>query len=528
MASSFRDTRRRAPVRWWHRSGASRLRHVDIMLLARFAVCLGVAGVGVVPVRAEPDAEPGDVATETGLVQRIRTAIVRAKLGDQLGVSLVDVRSGRSLFAHNPMLPLDPASNQKLVTAAAALIELGPDFRMLTGLYGQVEQDAVVSGLYLKGYGDPTLQSADLVGLAEQIVARGVQSVDEVVVDGGYFDDRTLPPGFEAQPEEISPFRSAVAAVSVNANAYTLRVAPGSAVDAPARVRVDAEGYFALSNGITTSERGVANVIAVQNQKNDKLALRVSGTVPLGTPALAYRRRVEAPLYFAGYTLVEALRALRVQVPRRVRLASLPSGLPLLASRRSPPLAEQLSALGKQSDNFVAEMLLKVLGAERAGLPGSTDHGSRIALQALKRLNVSPGGVRILNGSGLFAPNRIAAGQLTQLLAAMYNNPSTRPEYVAHLAIAGLDGTLSKRLTQLPSPRVVRAKTGTLDDVIALSGYVLGRTPERVFAFSVLANGVSGKQQAARDLADAVALNAAQHLWTVPKAALRPALPATP
>ncbi len=505
MASSFRDTRRR---------------------LALFAVWVGIAVAGIADVRAEPAAEPGDVATETGLVKRIRAAIDRAGLGEQLGVSLLDVRSGRSIFAHNPMLALDPASNQKLVTAAAALTELGPDFRMLTGLYGRMEGDAVVSGLHFKSYGDPTLQSADLVGLAEQLVARGVKSVDEIIVDGTYFDDQILPPGFDAQPNEISPFRAAVAAVSVNASAYTLRVAPGTAVDAPAHVSLDAEGYFALSNGITTSERGALEVIAVQNQKDDKLVLRVSGSVALGTPVVAFRRRVEAPLYFAGYALVEALRAVRIQVPRRVRVAKMPSGLALLASRRSPPLAEQLSALGKHSDNFVAEMLLKVLGAERGGLPGSTESGARVALHALKRLNVSTGGLRILNGSGLFAPNRVAAGQLTQLLAAMYNNPGTRPEYVAHLAIAGVDGTLSRRLTQLPAPRVVRAKTGTLDAVITLSGYVLGRTPERVFAFSVLANGVRGKQQAARELADAVALNAAQHLWTVPRSALQTAEPA--
>jgi D-alanyl-D-alanine carboxypeptidase/D-alanyl-D-alanine-endopeptidase (penicillin-binding protein 4) len=79
----------------------------------------------------------------------------------------------------------------------------------------------------------------------------------------------------------------------------------------------------------------------------------------------------------------------------------------------------------------------------------------------------------------------------------------------------------------LPSPRIVRAKTGTLDDVVALSGYVLGRTPERVFAFSVLANGIKGKQQAARDLADSVALNVAQHLWTVPRTTAQPGV-ATP
>lgn len=464
------------------------------------------------PVHADGEAAP-EVATEVGLSRRIAAAIAKAGLPDQLGVSVVDVRSGRSIAAHNPTLPLDPASNQKLITAAVVLGELGGGFRMLTGAYGQLENGAVTSGLYLKGYGDPTLTSADLIEIAEQLAARGVRQVDEVIVDGSYFDEQQLPPGFDQQPAEISPFRAAVAAVSVNANAFALRVGPGSSAGAPAQVWVDAEGHFDVTNALSTTEGGAPQVIADQNQRGDKLVLRLSGSVPLGSPTVVFRRRVESPLYYAGYTLVEALRALRIQVPRRVRIAPLPSGLPLLASHRSRPLAEQLSALGKNSDNFTAEMLLKVLAAERVGVPGRTENGARIAQQTLRRMGLPMGGLAIVNGSGLFAPNRVTAAQLTKLLATVYNDPGLRPEFTAHLAVAGVDGTLSKRMSALPAPRIVRAKTGTLDNVIALSGYVLGRTPERVFAFSVIANGVRGKHRAARDLADTVAAEVAMHLW---------------
>jgi D-alanyl-D-alanine carboxypeptidase/D-alanyl-D-alanine-endopeptidase (penicillin-binding protein 4) len=95
----------------------------------------------------------------------------------------------------------------------------------------------------------------------------------------------------------------------------------------------------------------------------------------------------------------------------------------------------------------------------------------------------------------------------------MYSDPALEPEFVAQLAVAGVDGTLTKRFSQLPAPRIIRAKTGTLDDVVALSGYVLGRVPERVMAFSVLCNGVHGKQAEARALADQIATDIARHLW---------------
>jgi D-alanyl-D-alanine carboxypeptidase/D-alanyl-D-alanine-endopeptidase (penicillin-binding protein 4) len=107
----------------------------------------------------------------------------------------------------------------------------------------------------------------------------------------------------------------------------------------------------------------------------------------------------------------------------------------------------------------------------------------------------------------------MSATQLTQLLSAMYADMSVRPEYLAHLAIGGLDGTLANRFGTLAVARTVRAKTGTLNDTIALSGYVLGPAPERAVAFSFLANGVSGKHHAARTLADQIASSIAHYLW---------------
>ena len=314
--------------------------------LARLACVAAAVWICAAPRALWADAT-SDISTETGLVARVREAIARAALGDQLGVSVVDARSGRVLLAHNALLPLNPASNMKLITAAATLTELGADFHILTGLYGRVQDDAVVGGLYLKGYGDPTLQSADLVALAQQLVARGIHQVDEVVVDGSYFDDQVLPPGFGEQPAEVSPFRAAVAAVSVDGNAFTMRINPGASAGAPASVWTDAEGHFTVSSSVTTSESGAPNVVAVQTQKADKLALRLSGSVPLGISGVGYRRRVESPLYYAGYVLVEALRAQHVQVPRRVRLAPIENGATLLASHDSPPLATMLTALGK-------------------------------------------------------------------------------------------------------------------------------------------------------------------------------------
>ena len=229
------------------------------------------------------------------------------------------------------------------------------------------------------------------------------------------------------------------------------------------------------------------------------MTLRVRGTVPLGIRGVSYRRRVENPLPFAGHAFVEALRRLGIHTPVRVRIGPTPASAPLLTSHRSAPLFEILGALGKDSDNFVAEMVLKVIGAERRR-PGRTAEGAAAALAVLESAGVPHGAATVVNGSGLFDGNLVAASHFTKLLSHVYRNPAIRSEYLAQLAVGGVDGTLANRLRDVPRG-VVRAKTGTLGDAIALSGYVLGPNDEAL-AFSVLTNGVRGKHGPARSLCD--------------------------
>jgi D-alanyl-D-alanine carboxypeptidase/D-alanyl-D-alanine-endopeptidase (penicillin-binding protein 4) len=474
------------------------MRDLRPRLLAALAALLALASLS-----------PGRAQT-TGLSSTLTTLVGEAGLGEQVSITVADAISGSRLFEHHPDLQLNPASNQKLVTAAAALSILGAETRFRTGLYGRVEGNAVTGGLVLRGMGDPSLHQSDLAELARDLERRGVRSVDEIVVDATYFDAQMLPPAFDQQPNEVAPFRAATGAISVDVNAYVLRVRPGDTVGAPARVDVDGDGYFRIESQITTSEGGAPNVIADQRADGAQLRLTLRGSVPLGSAQLSYRRRVENPVAWSGHLLHDALVDTGIRVSGGVRIASTPSDAPLLAMHQSRPLAELVTALGKQSDNFVAEMLFRDLGAERHR-PGRVEDSIAAVRAYLADARVE-GEPAIVNGSGLFQGNRISS-ELTRVLVHAYNTPSISSEYVSHLAIGGVDGTLERRLHDLPAPRVVRAKTGTLDDAIALSGYVLGPTPARTYAFSVLVNGARGRQGAARTLADAIARACAEDLW---------------
>ncbi len=460
-----------------------------------------------------PAARPPSAEEKAGLAARLSDLIRAAGLGDNLGVVVAHATTGERLYTLNPEIPRNPASNMKLVTAATALTELGADFRMRTTISGALLPDGGVETLVLRGEGDPTLGYENLLALARKLVDLGVRRVDNIVVDGSYFDDQILPPAFEQQPHEIASFRAAVAAVSVDRNAYELRIAPGPAADAPANVLLRCPDHFAIESSVVTAASGTPNLVADQKQQGELLGLKLSGSVPLGVRGVGYERRIESPLPYAGHCLKSALRAQRINGGMRVRVGNVPSGLGLLAAHESEPLSSVLLPVGKNSDNFFAEMLLKVVGAHAARAPGSSARGAERAQALLEQSGVARGAAKIVNGSGLFKGNAISPDHIVKVLVHVNNDPAVRSEYQSQLAIAGSDGTLHGRITNLAHPRIVRAKTGTLDDVIALSGYVLGPQPESTLAFSFLINGVSGKQWKARALADDMVRVLAEYLY---------------
>jgi D-alanyl-D-alanine carboxypeptidase/D-alanyl-D-alanine-endopeptidase (penicillin-binding protein 4) len=462
------------------------------------SVACALALLCVLRAHAE-DSAPAQAA----LIEHINELLTKANLGPRVSLSVIELGSAQTLIAHNATVPLNPASNLKLLTAATAMIELGPEFRTRTAMFGK-EAPRMEGGVCIRGQADPSLTRADLSSFAQRLLEDGVREVDAVVIDGSYFDAQILPPAYEQQPNEFAPFRAAIAAVSVNANAYALRVKPGPKLGAPVIAAVDGSGYFDLENALTTSAASAPNVAATERDLGDRIELSLQGSVPLGSGQVLYMRRVTSPLAYAGYVFIDALHAAGIKTPERVTIGTCAADAPLIVMRNSPALAESLSRMGKDSDNFVAEMVLKTLGAERQRKPGTSAGGVSVVMNTLQRLHLPLAGVTMINGSGLFQGNRVTTALLSQLLLAMYRNPSLRDDFIAHLAVGGVDGTLARRFRNLPAPRIVRAKTGTLDDAIALSGYVLGPTPERAFGFSFLANGVTGKHGQARDLIDHV------------------------
>lgn len=410
----------------------------------------------------------------------------------ELTARVSDALSDRELGSVAPHLPLNPASNQKLLTMAVALERLGPDYRFSTSLHGRPAGDSL-SELVLRSNGDPTLSLDDLVHLARELGAQGYRRVTgDVLVDQSAFDRAWDPPGYEKHPDEWATYRAPVSAVAVDGNALTVHVA-ASAPGEPARVWVTPDGLATLRGSVTTGPGGRPQDVRLSvRSQNGGLELMVGGTMPQRQAPLAFRRRIADPELAPGRALLGLLREQQLTVTGSVRSG----GAEIQAERvgvRSRSLAEVLHALGKHSDNFVAEMLLKAVGANASGAVGSSAAGATVIEEYLSRHAALDLGTRLQNGSGLYDANRVSAFTLTRVLGAVANDPRVYPEFLASLSIGGLDGTLSQRFRALRNSRTLRAKTGTLASVTALSGYVLRAAPNGPLAFSVLLNGVGNK-----------------------------------
>ncbi len=433
--------------------------------------------------------------------------------GFHVGVEVVEIETGRVLAAAGEHQPLNPASNEKIVTAITVLSMLHPEFRVETGLFGPSTKGSVLSGsLVLRGYGDPSLRVGDLYAMALELKRDGVKRIDGgIIVDQRFFDDQYTPPAFDQQPGEWMPFRANVSALSLDENVLVATIRPSGGGVATVTIwppgLVDVEGTVKLDEGKPTVQLALAK--AEGNPQRMKAI--VSGTIPGDVRGVTYYRRVEDPSLLGGYALKAVLTDLGIEVKGDVKVGS--GGGTLLAKHKSAPLAALLLPVGKDSDNFYAETLLKVLGGEKKGKPATSAKGAEIVTEFLGKIGALDAGVTISNGSGLFDGNRATAHELATALRWAYREPSLHAEMLTQMSIGGIDGTLRGRFKSEHERRAIRAKTGTLDDAVALSGYVLAPPGKSAVAFSVLVNGCKGRVGVARGFADKIVEKIVKELW---------------
>ncbi|MFC5301653.1 D-alanyl-D-alanine carboxypeptidase/D-alanyl-D-alanine-endopeptidase [Azospira restricta] len=385
------------------------------------------------------------------------------------------VDAGKPLLAHNAERPMNPASVMKLVTAYAALDLLGPAYTWKTeALADAPPADGRLAGnLYLRGSGDPGLDLERFTQLLRQLKNRGVAEIDgDLVLDRGAF---RLPPhdpaAFDNQP--LRAYNAGPDALLIDHKSLRVTLVPDTAAR---RVEVFAENPAA---GVRLDGR-VAFDEAPCNSWRERLQVGVDGAT-LSLAGSYSGRCGEKTLHLAPWPadrqveqLFRALwRELGGRFAGRVRDGETPAGARLLYAHESPPLAEQLRGMNKWSNNVTARQVFLTLAAERPATPDA-------ARQAIGRWLATKGvaGSVLDNGSGLSQAERLSAAGLGRLLLDAWDSP-VMPELLASLPIAGSDGTLKKRLQDGPAAGRAHLKTGYLDGVRSIAGYVLDTSGRR-------------------------------------------------
>ncbi len=447
---------------------------------------------------------------------RLRADIERA-LGDPAlahsgaGVLVVSLDRGDTLFSRDPDRLFTPASNLKLFTTASALGLLGPDHRFRTPLLatGALRGDTLRGDLVLVGHGDPDLVTADLATLADTVVARGVRVVDgDVRADASWFDDVEWGTGWmwDDGPYWYWPY---VSALTLNDNTVTLVVRPGAAPGRPVAIELDPPtAYVRVDSRATTVSGGDAAGLTVTRHWTPvkENVVDVTGTLPAGADSVVEVRTVEDPALYAATVFAELLQARGVDVLGSARRAPLTPGeaVDTLAVHTSDSLAVSVRNFLKVSDNLTGEQLVKTIGAETAGPPGSYPAGIAAERAFLAReAGIDTTAFVLADGSGVSRYNLVTPGQIVRVLRFLAGRDDLAPAFLPALPVAGVDGTLGDRMKGTPAEGRARAKTGTLSGVTALSGYVPSADGERI-AFSLLFEFFDGSSAPRRAVQDSI------------------------
>jgi D-alanyl-D-alanine carboxypeptidase/D-alanyl-D-alanine-endopeptidase (penicillin-binding protein 4) len=470
------------------------VKHVLIAAAAAALVAFGS------PTRAAPPSREVEAALQ-------KIAEGSALSGARAGILAVSLDSGKVVFSKDPDVLLNPASNVKLFTSAAALARLGPEYRFSTEFFleGAAPGRGAARTLHVRGRGDPTVVTERLWAMAGELEHLGLSRVGDVVLDDGFFDAAREGPGYDQEQGDRS-YLAPAGALSLNFNSIAIHVVPGDRRGAPARVEIEPDsGYFEVVNRVVTAgPRAARRLVPSSEARGGKQRIVVTGRVPAGGRAQVVWRKIDDPPAYFGHTLKRLLELRGVRVGGRVRTGPVPPGARLVYVAQSEPLGDVVRRLNKTSNNFTAEQILKTLGAEVKGAPGSWPKGVEAVEDFLAEIGIPRGAYVMQNGSGLNDTNRFSARQTVTLLRAMHARTTLWPEFLTSLPVAGRDGTIRWRMDGTEAAGRVRAKTGTLDGVTSLSGYVDTASGERL-AFAILVNDFTGRAGRVSRAVDALA-----------------------
>lgn len=451
-------------------------------------------------------------AQKTNEWEKVFNDLVKKSGHEKANLGLLVEDGEEIVFAHNADKQFVPASLTKLVTAGALLknVPLSTKFKTTLLSSAKIEKNDLVGDLCLLGGGDPSFVSEKMWFLVNEFTRLQVKKIKgDIIVDGTRFDREIFDSGRDSLRVDRA-YDAPISALSFNWNAVNVFVRPSTPGSAP-QVFVDPENTLVeIENHAKTVNKDLVKSILVERKtkrivKNGKTdyvdVIVVSGNIGKATPELVFYKSITDPEMWSGAHLVQFLKQRGITVSGTIKAGSCQSTDKVLAEVSSKNFSEMVADMLKFSNNFVAEMLVKNLGALNGVKPSTMNEGIEVLKKYLDELGMKRESYALVNVSGLTRDNKFSVNQLNTVLKRSLNDFDIYPEFVSGLAISGVDGTLKSRFKNMANPPKIRAKTGYLDGIVGLSGYldIKGRRP---LVFTFIYNGGYEKALSSRDLFD--------------------------
>ncbi len=455
-------------------------------------------------------------AGATSLREELESVLADRRLeGAEIALHVTRIEDGEVLFSRNADQPFIPASNQKIVTAVAALDTLGHDYEFITTLRmsGEVRNGSLEGDLMLIGGGDPTLGSpaigedptAQFEIWAEVLKKRGIKRINgDIIVDQSLFDDMHVHPDWPRN-QLVRHYSAPLTAMIFQDNCIRISVRPGRAPGTAATVEIYPPlDYIRIENTCRTGTG--SNTIGI-DRTEDSAGIIVWGEAMHRTGGWSGLVAAPNPSSFAGESFAYVLRTRGIEIEGSVRAKSKGTGSgendTTLLARRRAPLTKALEIMLVDSQNLYAESLLKIMGA-RIHETGSWKSGADAVNSALKAREIGEENITVADGSGYSRNNRITAEAICELLTQLYKSGENEAKLKTLLPMAGAEGTLANRLTGSDHAGRVHAKSGYISRVGSLSGYA--RTDAgKLVAFSIMINNFRrGSNSDMRQIQDSI------------------------
>ena len=411
----------------------------------------------------------------------------------KLGVHVSLLKTGETIFRYNDSKLFIPASNNKVISSYAALALLGKDYRFRTEFYsgGEINNGTLFGGLYIKAYGDPTINTNHLIKIIRHFKNNGVSHIKgDLYLDNSFFDTEEYGRGWKTEwkGEYYCP---PVDAFSLNYNTIDIEIKPSS-LGSNAVINISPEAFeIDIENNLITTRKKKSISARIDDQNE---LLKLKGGIYYKNSEAELSIAVNKPIKYFGIVFRNLLLQEGIKFEGRIIRKQVPKWANNFYTHFSEPLYVIVNEFNKESVNLIGEALVKSIGAKYHGEPGTWENGSNVVTEYLVNQGVANNTV-FADGSGLSLYNKISPKSLTKVLSNAYNHSSFSYEFLSSLPLSGIDGTLEKRFKNSRLKGKIAAKTGYLKGVRALSGYIFAKNGN-ILVFSIISNGLGWKAKA--------------------------------